>query len=111
MRERARSAVTGLARLASRAERCCSKPTVGGPIVRWRNIVTGSRLPIAAGERIPVDVIVEEGRPTSTPQSPRARALRTPSASATSPRRRSQPDRPAHAQGASPGIRICSWRR
>ncbi|MEP9390183.1 heavy metal translocating P-type ATPase [Mesorhizobium sp. KR9-304] len=60
MRERARSAVTGLARLAPRGAllleadgRHSYRPV--------EDIVAGSRLLIAAGERIPVDVVVEAG--------------------------------------------------
>jgi Cu2+-exporting ATPase len=60
MRERARSAVTGLARLAPRGALLLEAD--GRRSYRpLEQIVTGSRILIAAGERIPVDVVVEEG--------------------------------------------------
>ena len=64
MRERARSAVAGLARLAPPAPR--SSGTGGRTTCRCRRSSPVHRVLVAAGERIPVDGVVEQGCPNST---------------------------------------------
>lgn len=61
MRERARSAVAGLARMTPRGALMLEAD--GRRSYRpLEDIVAGSRLLVAAGERIPVDVVIEDGR-------------------------------------------------
>lgn len=60
MRERARSAVTGLARLTPRGALVVD-PDGRRSYCPLDEIAAGSHLLIAAGERIPVDAVVEEG--------------------------------------------------
>ena len=97
MRERARSAVKGLARLA-RARRAWSC----GPMARCDYLPVGEIEPgmtilLAAGERVPVDArVLEGGDPTSIARWSRARARRCAVDRGIGPAgRHAEPDRPA----------------
>ncbi len=61
MRERARAAVKGLARMAARGA-FVEREDGSRDWIAVADIVPGMRLHIAAGERVPVDAVVESGR-------------------------------------------------
>lgn len=97
MRERARSAVIGLARLSPRGALVLEAD--GQRVYRpLEEIAAGDRLLVAAGERIPVDARVEEGRSDIDASIATGGHHRKRGAG-----RRSQPDRAADAAGAASG--------
>ena len=111
MRERARTAVRGLARLAARGALVVQADGTHA-YLPVNEIQPGMHILLAAGERVPVDARVETGRSELDCSLVSGESLPQPVApGAVLSGRHAEPDRPAHHRRDGCRARIRSWPR